>query len=1058
MKNTIPTPPHTVPPLRSGLRPALITLLLAMCAGRESTAGPTVQQSAGATSIAFEAENTHTIINGSPEIWQTTTDTSASGGRALVANGPNSTGDSPHSFAHYRLRFATPGSYYLYYRWKADATRTAGDVFTANSSWIGSTFGAFSTPGSQSTFVRSDSNNTQAPANNTYAWRRELESIVYTVETAQLGQPLVLTIGTREAGMVFDRFVLSTDPSLTEAALEAVANSETDVVIQGSGESHVAFETEVKARLIPGTPEFWQVLADSAASGGGGIIAAGSNSTGDSPHSFAHFEIRFATQGSYFIYYRWKADATRTAGDVFTANSSWLGSTFGAFSTPGDQSTFVRTDSNNTQAPANNVYSWRREPESVVYPVGAAEIGTSVFLTIGTREAGMVFDRLVLSTDPTLTEAALDALVNSGAKAAPLELASAVGSPALNTVTIRFNRPVTPATAIAANFTANSGLSVTGATVDPDDARIVRLTTSAQTQGTRYTLVVNRVKDSSGTEIPPNSTIAFSAWRRVSGWITKEIYFGIPGTAVFDLQNDPRHLARKPDRVEFVRGFQLNGDPQTDNYGARLSGFFTPAQSGNHEFFYNNDDEMELLIGSGMAEESLVSYGVFPLTPPPFNEFSLVVGDVMTAGQNYLVTALLKQGGGDVYFNLAARRSGLVTPPAEQLQALAGDRISTFINPDLGVVEFAQSPASTQAPIGGRARFAVRVNAKATPVYYQWQLNGVDIDGATRPAYTTPALSQSHNGGKYRCVVSVAGVDTPSAEATLTVVPGQPSPQQPFIGVNFVGGGGGSVGSRLHRADVAGVVPQENWNNLAGFNFADQPLANAAGQPSPVTLSVEMNTETWYSGTIVTGDADGALLQGLVTAGASREPISYRLAGVPPGNYQLIAYSVGFDFAASYLQAFTLVAGETHPTIYGRAETGLPYTQNPAFRRISGSNPENRATGNYVLFDNVTPASDGSLTLAVAWDSTAEGNGHQPAVNAIQLVRVVPVSVPIQITSVSRSGGNVSLEWTGGNGPFKVQWKERLADSVWVDAATTAGRNASVASPAATGFFRIQGN
>lgn len=1050
--------PHSVAIKARGRLAASLAFLLATLTPRESSAALTVQQAPGASSIVFEAENTHAIINGTPEIWEAIADSAASGGRGLLANGSNSTGNSPHSFAHYRLRFATPGAYYLYYRWKADATRTAGDVFTANSSWIGATFGAFSTPADQAPHIRTDSNNTQAPANNTYAWRRELESITYTVDGAQVGQPLVLTVGTREAGMVFDKFVLSTDPALSEAALEALANSETDVVTQGAGESYVAFEAEAKARIIAGTPETWQVLADSAASGGGGIIAAGENSTGNSPHSFAHFEIRFATQGAYYVYYRWKADATRTAGDVFTANSSWIGTTFGAFSTPGDQSTYVRTDSNNTQAPANNVYEWRRELESVVYPVGAAEVGTSVFLTLGTREAGMVFDRLVLSVDSTLTAVALDALVNTGAKAAPLELTSAVGSAALNTVTVRFNRPVNPATAIAGNFAANAGLSVTGVAVDPDDARVVRITTSAQTQGTRYTLTANRVKDTSGAEIPANSSIAFSAWKRVSGWVTKEVYFGIPGTSVFDLQNDPRYLARRPDRLEFVRGFQLNADPQTDNYGARLSGFFTPAQTGNYDFFYNNDDEMELLVGSNMTEESLVSYGVFPLSPPPFSDFAVVQSDVLTANQQHLVAVLLKQGGGDVYVNLAARRAGQATPPADQLQPIGGDRISTFVNPDLGVVEFAQDPASTQAPVGGRARFAIAANLKASPVYYQWQLNGVNIDGATRPAYVTPALTQSHNNGKYRCVVSVAGVDSPSAEATLTVIPGQPSPQQPFVGVNFVGGGGGSIGSRLHPAEVAGVVRQENWNNLAGFNFAAAPLVDAAGQASPVTLSVELNTETWYSGTIVTGDADGALLQGFVTAGASREPIAYRLAGVPPGKYQLIAYSVGFDFSASYLQAYELVAGESHPILYGRAETGLPYTQNAAFRQMGGTNPDNRATGNYVLFDNVSPASDGSLTLSVTWDSPADGNSHQPAVNAIQLVKVVPVATPVQITAVSRSGGNVSLTWTGGNGPFKVQWKERLADAAWVDAATTANRNASVASPSATGFFRIQGN
>jgi hypothetical protein len=96
----------------------------------------TIVQSTGASYAAFEADTPATIIAGTPESWVSTNDVAASGGTALYASGTNNTGNSPHSFEQYSIKFATPGIYYLYYRWKADAARTGGDVFTANSCQI----------------------------------------------------------------------------------------------------------------------------------------------------------------------------------------------------------------------------------------------------------------------------------------------------------------------------------------------------------------------------------------------------------------------------------------------------------------------------------------------------------------------------------------------------------------------------------------------------------------------------------------------------------------------------------------------------------------------------------------------------------------------------------------------------------------------------------------------------------------------------------------------------------------------------------------------------------
>src|SRR5204862_4744643 len=115
--------------------------------------------------------------------------------------------------------------YYLYYRWRADAGRTVADQFTGNSCFIPNTLGAFSTPGDQTNLHVGQSNTgTQAPADNVYDWQREADTVTYVVTQQQVdaGDPLIFSVGTREAGFMVDRWIFSPDPNLTDAALDAL--------------------------------------------------------------------------------------------------------------------------------------------------------------------------------------------------------------------------------------------------------------------------------------------------------------------------------------------------------------------------------------------------------------------------------------------------------------------------------------------------------------------------------------------------------------------------------------------------------------------------------------------------------------------------------------------------------------------------------------------------------------------------------------------------------------------------------------------------------------------
>src|SRR5207244_10903704 len=107
-------------------------------------------------------------------------------GTALFASGHHSTATSPARSLHDALPISTPGTYFLYYRWKADPARTAGDAFTANSFKVPLAFGAFSTPGDAASYETTSSNQGSAQSDNRLLCTQEVAPVVYTVSQSDV--------------------------------------------------------------------------------------------------------------------------------------------------------------------------------------------------------------------------------------------------------------------------------------------------------------------------------------------------------------------------------------------------------------------------------------------------------------------------------------------------------------------------------------------------------------------------------------------------------------------------------------------------------------------------------------------------------------------------------------------------------------------------------------------------------------------------------------------------------------------------------------------------------
>ncbi|MBE0540329.1 MAG: hypothetical protein IH623_02995 [Verrucomicrobia bacterium] len=1070
------------------IKPLLFAAAL-LAASLTPVRAASILQPADGSAIGLEADNAIAIItnNLTRIYWVSTNDATASGGTTLICAFTNTIAGSqagrPNSFVTYPIRFSQAGVYYAYLRWRADAAvvTAAADNFLANSCFFPNALNLTPTPGDSSQMFTVSANGVGAPTSLNFQWTGAQGTTYIVDEPGELN----FVIGDREPGFILDRIVLSADNTLTPAQLDAVPNALTSVIPQGLNETFIAFEADrpqgagaIYANNL--TRIYWVSTNDVTASGGTTLICAFTNTIAGSqagrPNSFVTYPIRFSQAGVYYVYLRWRANAAvvTAAADNFLANSCFFPNALNHTPTPGDSSQMFTVSANGVGAPTSLNFQWTGA-QGTTYVVD--EPGELNFV-IGDREPGFILDRIVLSADNTLTPAQLDALPNSGGLSSPPKVLSVSGTWGNQTVTVTFSEPLSPATVVTENFNLSGGVTVTAAELNPGNPTVVRLTTTDQSQETAYTLTVNNVTSAiSGQAIPAGTTASFIAWKLVSGWVLQEVFFGTAGNAL-GITEVNSYANNTPDRTHWVKGFRNDRFPDANQLFTRMTARFTPPTTGTYSIYAVADNDAHLFYSEDVSSKVLNRHDSTPeLIPlaavgssvppgrttgpiPPFYadgaELPAQAGP-LTAGTPYVLQAIHRQVNDDTYFALAADVSTSATPP-EQLPALGGNVISAWVNPSLGQVTFTRHPSNTTAAAHSRATFTVAATSPQSPIYYQWRSNGVDIVGANRATYITPVLDASYNGAVYSVLLSVAGRDTLSGSATLTVTAGSPPNQTPYLGINFAGGKFDVPPAPLTPHDVAGVVPQANWNNLFDYNFdGSDVLVDATGNPSAVVL-VAAGLQTHPTGTKQLGDADAALLNGYV--GGLNSPITFTLSGLPSGNYNLLAYSVGFSFNATYEQSFELShsGGQVFPTLNVKGQTGVEYLASPVYVRINSTDPDNRTHGNYVQFDNVVVGTGDTLTLTVTPESPIAT--QIPAINAIQLVQVLP-SLDLPNLTITRSGGNLTVAWPASAAGYVLESRTTLTPGNWTivggtpNPITTAG-SVNVPAEGESRFYRLR--
>ena len=258
----------------------------------------------------------------------------------------------------------------------------------------------------------------------------------------------------------------------------------------------------------------------------------------------------------------------------------------------------------------------------------------------------------------------------------------------------------------------------------------------------------------------------------VPGFLKFEAYPGTTGTAVSGLLGDPNY-PDAPAETLYMTTFDTRTvypNDSHENYGARVSGFVTPAEDGDYEFFIRSDDAGILFLSSDADPGNLVQVAVETACCDAFHETGAPetsLPQTLAAGQKYAIQVLYKEGGGGDYAQVAWRKVGDPIPAGE-LRPISGAFLSAMIE-EGGTVTITQQPINIAAAENDYITLKVGVNFSAGPVVVQWQREGQNIPNLTGSAVTYGPLKLSDNGAKFRAVVSIPGAVATSAEAILTV-------------------------------------------------------------------------------------------------------------------------------------------------------------------------------------------------------------------------------------------------------------------------------------------------
>jgi hypothetical protein len=325
----------------------------------------------------------------------------------------------------------------------------------------------------------------------------------------------------------------------------------------------------------------------------------------------------------------------------------------------------------------------------------------------------------------------------------------------------------------------------------------------------------------------------------VPGFLKFEVYTNIAGTAVADLTAAPAYPG-SPGRVFYMPSIDTRTvypNDSHENYGGRISGFITPTETADYEFFLRSDDASQLRLSTDddpanleLIAEETACCGPFEEPGAPETSFARP----LEAGRSYAIQVLYKEGTGGDLAQVAWRKDGDPTPPA-QLSTIPIAFLSAMI-PARGGVTITGQPANATAGANEFVTLSVVFAATHAPAVVQWQRNGTNVPGLTGGTARLGPLKTS-DAGRYRAVVSIPGAVATSAEAVINVTPDVTPPSIRSVA--------GSPSFDMLTVEFTEAITPETAGDILNYAI-DGDLLSLGGITvlSPTTVKLATSTQT----------------------------------------------------------------------------------------------------------------------------------------------------------------------------------------------------------------------
>ena len=314
------------------------------------------------------------------------------------------------------------------------------------------------------------------------------------------------------------------------------------------------------------------------------------------------------------------------------------------------------------------------------------------------------------------------------------------------------------------------------------------------TPETAYSFTVRAVDDS-GNRSAASAALAVTTGAEVEAIASAkdEIYLNVPATGtagtIENLAFDPR-FPDSPSLVLYRVGTE-GPEGYADNYASRLTGWITPAESGNYVFYLSSDDQSELYLSTDATPANKKKIAVEPqwnnarqwvvtdrrTAATPENRSDTYTtnawGNTITlqAGTKYYFEVIHAEGGGGDNAGFLWAREGVAV--ANGQGPILSEELTAMVDPVDASVTIDPLPGNVTLGTEGKTATFTVVASFTSPYVtapgYQWFLNDVPILGARAASYTTPDLTQADDGSVYKCLVVVPGAHAYSDDFNLSV-------------------------------------------------------------------------------------------------------------------------------------------------------------------------------------------------------------------------------------------------------------------------------------------------